>query len=100
LASAQLSQHGLTYVKTSTSTPSDSFPGLLAQVTGGTPRSTGVWYDVSYDRALSPPDACPDIQGTPVAYDEQIDTDSHQLDGGGGINPEFARRSIHTAFCG
>jgi len=28
---------------------------LTALVTGGSPRSTGAFYDVSYDRALSPP---------------------------------------------
>jgi hypothetical protein len=33
--------------------PSDSFPGLLAMVTGGTPRSTGVYYDDGYDRLLA-----------------------------------------------
>ena len=52
---ARLTQTGLNYVAASTSKPSDSFPGLLAEITGGSPRSTGVFYDVSYDRALSPP---------------------------------------------
>ena len=52
---AQLGQIGVTYVEASTTKPSDSFPGLIAQITGGTPRSAGVFYDVSYDRALSPP---------------------------------------------
>jgi|SRR5215813_5481814 len=77
----------MTYLEASTTKPSDSFPDLLAQVIGGTPRSTGVWYDVSYDRALSPPDACPGTLGTQVVYDEQIDRDLTQLDGGGGSIP-------------
>jgi len=34
---------------------SDSFPGLLALVTGGSPVSHGVFYDVSYDRTLFDP---------------------------------------------
>src|SRR5215470_16963551 len=34
-----LAQHGVTYRRTSTSKPSDSAPGLMALVTGGTPRT-------------------------------------------------------------
>jgi hypothetical protein len=52
---AALGAHGAIYTQTSTSKPSDSFPGLTALATGGSPRSTGAFYDVSYDRALSPP---------------------------------------------
>jgi hypothetical protein len=35
-------------VAASASKPSDSFPGLIALVTGGTPKSTGAYYDVAY----------------------------------------------------
>ena len=52
---ASLSTTGVHYLQALTSRPSDSFPGLAAQITGATPRSTGLFYDVSYDRALSPP---------------------------------------------
>jgi predicted AlkP superfamily pyrophosphatase or phosphodiesterase len=52
-ALARLSQHGPTYTHASATMPSDSFPGLLAMVTGGTPRSTGVYYDDGYDRLLA-----------------------------------------------
>src|SRR5262245_38388137 len=52
---AQLSKQGTTYLNASTSRPSDSFPGLLAQVTGGTPKSTGVFYDDSYARTMWAP---------------------------------------------
>src|SRR5262245_31996764 len=52
---AELAQRGITYTDATSSKPSDSFPGLLALITGGSPRSTGVYYDASYDRALSPP---------------------------------------------
>jgi hypothetical protein len=83
---ASLGTHALNFVAASASTPSDSFPGLLAMVTGGSTRSAGVFYDVSYDRTLSPPavdpgsgkpnapNACPDVKGTVVEYDEFIDT--------------------------
>ncbi len=52
---ASLGKHGVTYPRTSTSRPSDSFPGLMAIVTGGSPKSVGAWYDVAYDRILAPP---------------------------------------------
>ena len=52
---AALSRSGVTYTNASTSTPSDSFPGLAALVTGGSPITAGLWYDVTYNRALSPP---------------------------------------------
>src|SRR5262245_25187057 len=45
---AKLATSGVNYLQASSSKPSDSFPGLLALVTGGSPRSTGVFYDVSY----------------------------------------------------
>src|SRR5580704_16351330 len=52
---AALGRTGVNYTRTSTSRPSDSFPGLMALVTGGTPRSVGAFYDVAYDRVLAPP---------------------------------------------
>lgn len=70
---AHLVHGGTTYSQASTSIPSDSFPGLLAMLTGGTPKSTGVFYDVSYDRSLYPPgSACQGPQGTPTVFDESI----------------------------
>src|SRR5262245_46887932 len=54
-ALAQLTHLDITYTDASTSRPSDSFPGLLSMVTGGSPHSTGVFYDDSYDRNLSAP---------------------------------------------
>jgi type I phosphodiesterase/nucleotide pyrophosphatase len=101
---ALLSRSGVTYANASTSTPSDSFPGLAALLTGGSPGTTGLWYDVTYNRALSPPAAttslpitggqhlCPNVVGTPVAFDESIDIDLTKLNGGGGINPNFLPR--------
>ncbi len=100
----ELSDTGVNYLQASSSKPSDSFPGLMAQVTGGSPRSTGIFYDVSYDRALSPPMTttpggipgdpgfCPSIKGTQVGYEEEIDINKLDLYGGGGINPNFLPR--------
>lgn len=78
---AQLSARGYTYSRAGTSEPSDSFPGLIALVTGGSPVSTGIWYDVAFDRALLPPGGIGG-PGTVTMYMEAIDPDSSRLDGG------------------
>src|SRR5262249_14622166 len=52
---ADLGATGVTYTRTSAAKPSDSFPGLMALVTGGTPKTVGAYYDVAYDRVLAPP---------------------------------------------
>src|SRR6266851_8440335 len=54
-ALAELSSHGVTYSNARTPALSDSFPGLLALVTGGSPLSHGLFYDVSYDRTIFDP---------------------------------------------
>lgn len=72
-ALARLSAHGITYTNAHSSLPSNSWPGLLAIVTGGSPISTGVLFENSYDRNLSPPHSnCASI-GSPVVYDGSID---------------------------
>src|SRR5262245_5432881 len=86
-ALAQLTHLGTTYTNASTSKPSDSFPGLLSMVTGGSPRSTGVFCDDSYDRNLSAPGSNCSVKGTEVVYDESVDINPDALDGGGGISP-------------
>jgi len=50
-ALAQLAEHGLTYTNARTPANSDSFPGLLALITGGSPVTGDLYYDVSYDRS-------------------------------------------------
>jgi len=107
-----LSSTGVHYLQALTSKPSDSFPGLVAQITGGTPRSAGMFYDVSYDRALSPPkkttpygivggaSLCPSVIGTQVGFDEEIDYNYLNLHSGkpdgssgiNGINPDYLPR--------
>ena len=52
---AALSQTAINYVNATSSKPSDSFPGMAALASGGTPKSTGLYYDVAYDRSLDPP---------------------------------------------
>lgn len=74
-ALAKLSGHGITYTNARTPSLSDSFPGLLALVTGGSPISHGLFYDVSYDRALFDPTNtnCVGTPGNTIVFDETID---------------------------
>lgn len=83
-----LSRNGITYTNARTSQPSNSWPGLLAIVTGGSTNSTGVIFENSYDRSLSPPASHCDTLGTPVVYDSSIDKDPNSVEFGGGIDPQ------------
>jgi predicted AlkP superfamily pyrophosphatase or phosphodiesterase len=84
---ARLADHGVTYANASTTKPSDSFPGLLAQLTGGTSKSTGVFYDDSYDRTLfapagNPPAPCKSGPGAETTLAENLGKNQHSIDGG------------------
>ena len=94
-ALAELAENGVNYLGTSTSKPSDSFPGLMALVTGGSPRTVGAFYDVAYDRSLDPPlkttgngvagGKCTPYGaaiGTTTEYDEGIDLNQALVSGG------------------
>jgi Type I phosphodiesterase / nucleotide pyrophosphatase len=74
-ALAELSEHGITYSFARTPANSDSFPGLLALVTGGSPLSHGLFYDVSYNRSVFDPTntSCSGQPGNMQVYDESID---------------------------
>ena len=85
---AGLVTRGIEYTDAHTPTPSDSFPGLAALVTGGTPRTTGLYYDDSYDRTLFPPGShCQGKPGTEAMYFETLEADDSQLFSP--INPAF-----------
>jgi hypothetical protein len=49
---ATLTHSGSEYTNAQTSNPSDSDPGGTALMTGGNPRSTGVYYDVEYSHKV------------------------------------------------
>ena len=81
---------GITYTNARTTSPSDSFPGTLALVTGATTKSTGVFYDDSYSRTLyAPGTTAAQIlagtvkPGTEVQLAENIDKNQTLLSGGG-----------------
>ena len=74
-ALAELSGHGVTFSNARTPSLSDSFPGLLALVTGGSPITHGLFYDVSYDRTIFDPTntTCAGAAGNTMVFDESID---------------------------
>ena len=81
-ALAELASHGVTYTGANTPQNSDSFPGLLALVTGGSPLSGGLFYDVSYDRTIFDPSntSCTPPAGSIMVFDESIDKyDAHNM---------------------
>ncbi len=79
-ALAELSSHGITYSNARTPSNSDSFPGLLALITGGSPVSHGLFYDVSYDRTVFDPTnvTCSGPAGNFMVFDESIDVYNQQ----------------------
>lgn len=84
---AMLSVGGVTFANAAQVTPDDSFPGMTAIATGGSPQTTGVWYDVTYDRNLLPAGGTSTSPGTVVTYTEDTDRDPTSVDAGGGIDP-------------
>ena len=118
---ASLGKTGVNYTRTTTSRPSDSFPGLMALVTGGSPRTVGAYYDVAYDRVLAPPlmttgNGLPgtsdpknspalspcvpnQVYGTQTEYEEGNEIDQNQLNGGfpGYALTDGGVKSIHPS---
>jgi hypothetical protein len=89
-AFAALVANGVQFNHAQTPFPSDSFPGLIGQVTGGNPSSTGIFYDDSFNHALLPAGTTSCATATPgaeVTYFEQADRNPHALDAGQGITP-------------
>ena len=95
-AMAQLVRRGTEFTHARTPFPSDSFPGMVGQVTGGNPRTTGIYYDVTYNHALIDPSASKTAtpsaatcrtapRGANVAFDESLDRNSSRLDAGQGL---------------
>jgi hypothetical protein len=94
---ASLAGFGTTYNNAMASGPSDSAPGLMALVTGGDPKLTGVYYDDSYDRTGYAPPAqtnslsqnCSGPAGNEAPYFENVDTQAPTA-----LNPQGMRPII------
>ena len=84
---AALDRRGVEYSNAETPFPSDSTPGMTAQVTGGNPRSTGFYYDDTWNHDVFPAGTTKctgPVPGAEAAYMEAIDKDSNALDAGQG----------------
>jgi hypothetical protein len=87
---AGLVDRGVDYSNASTPFPSDSFPGLIGQVTGGNPSSTGIYYDDTWNHAVFPAGTTQcsgPAPGGEVTYFEALDKNLGALDAGQGIVP-------------
>ena len=114
---AQLADHGVVYPNAYTTAPSDSYPGMLAQVTGGTPKSGGLFYDDSYDRTEYPSKSfytsqgladpgCTGLAGTEITNFEALDKSLADFTGGGivgqvytQLDPDNMQRKIINGVC-
>jgi hypothetical protein len=85
---AKLYGRGLEYSGAMTPFPSDSSPGMTAQVTGGDPRTTGIYYDDTFNHDVFPAgttNCSGPVPGAEAAYEEFIDKNSNSLDAGEGL---------------
>ena len=86
---AGLYDHGLEYSAAMTPFPSDSTPGMVAQVTGGDPRVTGEYYDDTWNHDVFPAgttNCSGPVPGGEVAYEEALDINPNSLDAGQGLS--------------
>jgi arylsulfatase A-like enzyme len=113
---AMLAGFGTTYTNANASKPSDSAPGLMALVTGGSPKLTGVYYDDSYDRTMYRPPAqspsltqdCSGPAGAETALFENVDYQAptyYNSTGnrpviGGSVDPAQLPYAIQNGKCG
>jgi hypothetical protein len=86
---AALVGHGIDYSDALTPIPSDSFPGMIAQVTGGDPGVTGIYYDDTYNHDVFPAGTTKCVgpaPGAETAYTEADDINQNSLDAGQGLS--------------
>lgn len=114
---AKLAAHGIVYPNALTTAPSDSYPGMLAQVTGATPKTAGLFYDDSYDRTEYPSKSfyvsqgladrgCTGNPGTELTNFEALDKSLTDFTGGGTVgqvytqlNPDNMQRKLVNGHC-
>ncbi len=100
-ALAELSRHGVTFSNARTPANSDSFPGLIALLTGGSPVTSGLFYDVSYDREIFDPTntTCSGTPGNMMVFDETIDQYNAQNVSLNVIDPAKLPRHLDHGAC-
>jgi hypothetical protein len=81
-ALADLVGAGVDYANAQTTFPSDSFPGMVAQLTGAGPGTSGVFYDDTYNHSLLAPgtvDCSTAAAGTEVSWTEAADRSQNPI---------------------
>jgi len=79
---ARLVDDGRNFSHAQTTFPSDSFPGMVGQLTGADPGTAGVYYDDTYNRTLLPPgtlDCSTATPGTEVSWTEAADRSQNPI---------------------
>ncbi len=79
---AELVSDGRDFSHAQTTFPSDSFPGMVAQLTGADPGTAGVYYDDTYNHALLPAgtlDCSTAKPGTEVSWTEAADRSQNPI---------------------
>ncbi len=91
----------MTFSNARTPANSDSFPGLMALVTGGSPITSGLFYDVSYDRTIFDPTntSCSGGAGNTMVFDESIDVYNAQNVSLNKIDPAKLPRILDHGAC-
>lgn len=86
---AKLAKQGVSYSNAFTTAPSDSFPGMIAQATGASPKTAGLFYDDSFDRTAFPAGSkCVGNPGAELTNFEALDRNLDDITGGGTLgNP-------------
>src|SRR6516162_5981952 len=85
---AKLDARGLEYSNAMTPFPSDSYPGIVGQMTGGDPGVTGIYYDDTWNHDVFPAgttNCTGPVPGGEAAYMEAADIDQTRLDAGQGL---------------
>src|SRR6516162_11854293 len=85
---AKLDARGLEYSNAMTPFPSDSYPGIVGQMTGGDPGVTGIYYDDTWNHDVFPAgttNCSGPVPGGEAAYMEADDIDQTRLDAGQGL---------------
>jgi len=88
-ALAKLVRGGVEYSRAQTPVPSDSFPGMVGQVTGGDPKVTGIYYDDTWNHGVFPAgttDCRGPVPGGEVSYTEAADVNQQSIDAGQGLS--------------
>jgi len=101
-ALARLVANGTSYTAAKTTFPSDSFPGMIAQLTGGGAGTDGVYYDDTYNRTVLPAgtlDCATATPGAEVPWTEAADRSQNPitLDAGQGLtDPALTSLATNT----